>query len=70
MEQGEEILPECDRGMGLQGKDPGSSRSRQTKTKRNNLLRVEGKILLGEKRQDKQMVHMLRMPTAGACGRD
>ena len=32
-------------------------------------MRVEGKNLLRAKRQDKQMVHVLRMPRAGACSR-
>lgn len=64
----EEILPGCDRGTGLRGKDPGSWSSRQTKTKKSGAA-WRKKLAWGKKRQDKQMVHMLRMPTAGACSR-
>jgi len=47
-----------ERTLGAGGKD---------KPRQKYLVRVEGKILLGEKRQDKHMVHVLRMPTAGTC---
>lgn len=41
----------------------------QDKARQKNMLRVKGKKLLRAKRQDKEMVHVLRTPRAGACRR-